>query len=249
MSFFVNFVMFLSLIFVYDCVYCLLKLSPCLGQQELVTVNLLPPATKLGQGYVFTGVCDSVHRGVVCLSACWDATPQSRHPPGTRYIPQEQTPCWTRYPPKQTPPPWDQVHPLRADTPREDTPQDQVHPPGSRHPPPVQSMLEDTVNAREVRILLECNLVIYKLSYFFKRIYQPTWEDMYTLDLEKDKNLPQQFYLLWTWIMRKCNKVLTCPFSLSTFLKHLLSDKLCRTEFFQPVGAFWKYGKWVNIQL
>ena len=24
---------------------------------------LLPPATKLGQGYVFTGVCDSVHRG------------------------------------------------------------------------------------------------------------------------------------------------------------------------------------------
>ena len=25
---------------------------------------LLPPATTLGQGYVFTGVCDSVHRGV-----------------------------------------------------------------------------------------------------------------------------------------------------------------------------------------
>ena len=24
---------------------------------------LLPPATKLGQGYIFTGVCDSVHRG------------------------------------------------------------------------------------------------------------------------------------------------------------------------------------------
>ena len=24
----------------------------------------LPPATKLGQGYIFTGVCDSVHRGV-----------------------------------------------------------------------------------------------------------------------------------------------------------------------------------------
>ena len=51
---------------------------------------LLPPATKFGQGYVFTGVCDSVHRGgVVCLSACWYNTP-----------PQEQTPpsarraCW-----------------------------------------------------------------------------------------------------------------------------------------------------------
>ena len=26
-------------------------------------VNFLPPATKLGQGYIFTGVCDSVNRG------------------------------------------------------------------------------------------------------------------------------------------------------------------------------------------
>ena len=30
--------------------------------------SLLPPATKLGQGYVFTGVCDSVHRGA-CMVA------------------------------------------------------------------------------------------------------------------------------------------------------------------------------------
>ena len=29
-------------------------------------VQLLPPATKLGQGYIFTGVCDSVRRGGVC---------------------------------------------------------------------------------------------------------------------------------------------------------------------------------------
>ena len=28
-----------------------------------LTDLLLPPATKLGQGYVFTGVRDSVHRG------------------------------------------------------------------------------------------------------------------------------------------------------------------------------------------
>ena len=77
------------------------------------TLRSLPPATKLGQGYVFTGVCDSVHRGF-CLSACWDTT----HP-GSR-------------------------HPLR-----------------SRHPfPPEQTMLGDTVNARAVRILLECNLVL-----------------------------------------------------------------------------------------
>ena len=64
----------------------------------------LSPATKLGQGYVFTGVCYSVNRG------------------GTS-------------------------PPLRADTPQ------------SRHPPPA-SMVWDTVDARAVRILLECNLVV-----------------------------------------------------------------------------------------
>ena len=76
---------------------------------------LLPPATKLGQGYVFTGACDSVHRGV---SASVHAgippgadtppadTPQSRHPPradtpelthpasprANTHSPREQTP-------------------------------------------------------------------------------------------------------------------------------------------------------------
>ena len=30
---------------------------------------LLPPTTKLGQGYVFTRVCDSVHRGVLSQHA------------------------------------------------------------------------------------------------------------------------------------------------------------------------------------
>ena len=81
---------------------------------------MLPPATKLGQGYVFTGVCHSVNRGDVCLSACWDTTPpeQTPRPPGADTLLQEQT-------------------------------------------PPVQSMLGNTVNARAVRILLECNLVFY----------------------------------------------------------------------------------------
>ena len=31
-------------------------------QLNLLLFNYLPPATKLGQGYIFTGVCDSVHR-------------------------------------------------------------------------------------------------------------------------------------------------------------------------------------------
>ena len=34
---------------------------------SLSSAVFLPPATKLGQGYIFTGVCDSVHRGRVCL--------------------------------------------------------------------------------------------------------------------------------------------------------------------------------------
>ena len=88
-------------------------------------VNFLPPATKLGQGNVFTGTCDSVHRGV-CLSVCWD-TPPGADPPRSR-------------------------HPLGAD------------PPGAD--PLAQSMLGDTANARAVRILLECNLVVlFSRSY------------------------------------------------------------------------------------
>ena len=43
---------------------------------------------------------------------------------------------------------------------RDQVPPPRSRPPGSRHtPPPAQSMLGDTVNARAVRILLECNLV------------------------------------------------------------------------------------------
>ena len=86
--------------------------------------DLLPPATKLGQGYVFTGVCHSVQRGGV---------PDQVHPPGpgtprTRYTPQDQV-----HPPDQVPPP------PRPGTPHTRyTPPDQVHPPGTRYPPPDQ---------------------------------------------------------------------------------------------------------------
>ena len=39
------------------------------------------PQRSCGQGYVFTRVCDSVHRGI-CLSACWDtATPPKKEAP------------------------------------------------------------------------------------------------------------------------------------------------------------------------
>ena len=33
-----------------------------MNEVSFVSVSFLPPATKLGQGYIFTGVCDSVPR-------------------------------------------------------------------------------------------------------------------------------------------------------------------------------------------
>ena len=88
--------------------------------------------------------------------------PDQVHPPGPGapwpgIPPQDQV-----HPPGPGTPPQDQVHPRTRCTPRDQvhhnptryTPQDQVHP-----PPLAQNMLGDTVNARAVRILLECNLV------------------------------------------------------------------------------------------
>ena len=93
---------------------------------------LLPTATKLGQGNIFTSVCQEFcPRGEgVCLSACWD-TPPPALPPGA-----------------DTPPAAD---PLGSRPPRADTPRGADTPPGSR--------LQHTVNERPVRILLECILV------------------------------------------------------------------------------------------
>ena len=42
--------------------------------------EFLPAATKLGQGNIFTGVCDSVNGGGVCLR-CTTPPPSGRHPP------------------------------------------------------------------------------------------------------------------------------------------------------------------------
>ena len=80
---------------------------------SLAYFKLLPPANEVCEGYVFTPVCHSVHRGGVCLSACWDTppradtpqeqTPQSRHP-WEQTSPQEQTPPGRRHPGANTPP-------------------------------------------------------------------------------------------------------------------------------------------------
>ena len=63
------------------------------------------PQQSCGQGYVFTRVCDSVHRGGVCLSACWDtATPRGRHPPKEGGTPKKETPREGEPPKKEAPP-------------------------------------------------------------------------------------------------------------------------------------------------
>ena len=69
------------------------------------------PQRRCGQGNIFA----PVHRGGVCLSACWDTThPRSRHPLGA------QTP-WSTHPPGAHTPPEQTPHP-GADTPLEQTP-------------------------------------------------------------------------------------------------------------------------------
>ena len=85
---------------------------------------LLPPATKLGQGYVFTGICHSLNRGGQYLT---------RYPPQTRYTPQDQV----HLPGPGTPLPPDQVHLPQDQVPpgTRYTPPDQVQPPGTRYPP------------------------------------------------------------------------------------------------------------------
>ena len=57
-------------------------------------------------------------------------------------------------------------HPPGPCTPLDHAPPQTMHPPDHAHPL-AQSMLGDTVNARAVRILLECNLVILCYCYPF----------------------------------------------------------------------------------
>ena len=61
--------------------------------------SFLPSATKLWQGNVFTGVCDSIHwgNGGLCQGdAPWPESPQTE-------TPLTETP-WTERPPTQRPP-------------------------------------------------------------------------------------------------------------------------------------------------
>ena len=105
---------------------------------------LLPAATKLGQGNIFTGVCLSTE-GEGCLPQC-----MLGYTPGPGRPPREQTPRTRQTPPGPgRHPPQSRHHPplrYQADTPlpwdQADTPPGtgrhppEQRPPGSRHHPP-----------------------------------------------------------------------------------------------------------------
>ena len=72
------------------------------------------PQTKLREGYVFTRVCDSVHRGGVYHTPPGQTPSLGRHPPGQtppgRHTPGQTPPCpvYTRIHPHSLPSPcWD----------------------------------------------------------------------------------------------------------------------------------------------
>ena len=99
--------------------------------------NIYRPQRTCGQGYVFTCVCDSVHRGVWPI-ACWHipSRTKGRHPP------------------------WDQK--LTPPGPKVDPPSP-PHP-GPRADPPAYGT---NAQAQPVRILLECILVSGKVSFWW----------------------------------------------------------------------------------
>ena len=86
------------------------------------------PQRSCGQGYVFTRVCDSVHRGWVSGQGeppGRENPPAGRTPPGRETFPPEQTiptPGSRHITPRQGDAPWEQTPPGR-DTPQEQTPQ------------------------------------------------------------------------------------------------------------------------------
>ena len=113
------------------------------------------------------------------------APPRNRHPPWeqTPPTPRLDPPGPGRYPPgPDKTPPLDQAgtlpgtrHPLDQTPPRSRHPPDQAGtPPGSDTPPPPgSSRLRNTVNARPVRILLECILVLSKIHFPSYNIMRP----------------------------------------------------------------------------
>ena len=74
--------------------------------------------------------------------------------------------------PPGTRPPWEETHPGRRPPWTRHPPHQTRNPPGADPHPPAQSMLGDMVNARAVRILLECNLACLIRIKIILRVYE-----------------------------------------------------------------------------
>ena len=98
-----------------------------LSAENYAHCSWLPPANEVWGKVIFSVTCvkNSVHSGEVCLSACWDTNPLSRHPQ-TKHL--QSTPPGTRHPlpGADTPTPWT-WHP-QPGTPRPGTPPDWASP-------------------------------------------------------------------------------------------------------------------------
>ena len=134
----------------------LIVFSSCLLLMSYNLVRLVTARNEVGARLCFhrrvwfcsqRGVSASVHAGIPHSQEQTPPIREQTPPLGTATTPLgADTAPTSRHPPEQTPL-LRSRHPPRADT-----------TPGA-DPPPAQSMLGDTVNARAVRILLECNLV------------------------------------------------------------------------------------------
>ena len=128
---------------------------------EITMRCLLPSAKKLRRLCFYRHL--SVHRGGVCLSACWDTPPGSIHaPPWEQTHPPEQTlPPLADTPPEQTPP-WEQTT-IRADTPWEQTPppQDTAIAADGTHPTGMHSCYELRFLSKWCRLQKPCGCVVH----------------------------------------------------------------------------------------
>ena len=190
--------------------------------------ELLPPATKLGQGYIFTGICHSVNRGG--LPQCMLGDPPARE------TPPERPPCQGDIPPsRETPLPpvreTPQGDPPVRPSPLTGRPPCQGDPPTRETPPPCQG---DPLQAhtqggnwggsdpgphprgklrgirtnphprwlllRTVRILLECILVCFTSRGKQSSRFYNQWESEF---------LVQSGALLWYYDLCKTDRAFT----------------------------------------
>ena len=143
----------------------------------VIAVVYYRPQRSCGQGYVFTCVCDSAHRGGSPENTPQDqgdttTPPQTKeNPPGTRETPPPSRTRETPPPPgpRRTPhPPGPRRTPSPGTKENPPGPRRTPPPPRTRQTPPSGRRLQHTVNERPVRILLECILVfLLFLSLFF----------------------------------------------------------------------------------